>query len=93
MNKLQFSIPPIDFVGQRIVNKNISTLIPIITILGFIIGFITQNVFVMLSIYGIGLAFCLLAFGLPMPYLRANYIEWQKVGTTVSRSSKKAKNE
>ncbi|GAB1224444.1 hypothetical protein ENUP19_0297G0006 [Entamoeba nuttalli] len=93
MNKFQFTIPPIDFVGQSIVNKSTSILIPLITALAFIIGFITQNVFVMLSIYGIGLAFCLLAFGLPMPYLRANYIEWQKVGTTASRSSKKAKNE
>ena len=73
---LQFSIPPVDFEGQRLVDKYPRIIMPIVTIIAFIAGFIAQNVFVMLSIFGIGLAFCVLAFGLPMPYLRAHYLEW-----------------
>ena len=73
---LQFSIPPVDFEGQKIIDKYTKIIMPIVTVIAFIIGFVVQDVFVMLSIFGIGLGFCVIAFGIPMPYLRAHYLEW-----------------
>ena len=73
---LQFSIPPVDFKGQQIIDAYTKIIMRIVTLIAFIAGYIAQDVFVLLSIFGIGLAFCVLAFGLPMPYLRANYLQW-----------------
>ena len=86
---LQFSIPPVDFEGQRIIDKYSKIIMIIVTIIAFIIGFVVQDVFVMLGIFGIGLAFCVIAFGIPMPYLRAHYLTWLPAEETPKEKKQK----
>ncbi|VDD85809.1 unnamed protein product [Enterobius vermicularis] len=77
----------IDFVGQRKAERIYQVILVLFAIIGFILGYITQQLSVAIYTLGIGLLLSVLLVVPPWPFLRQNPIHWQPL--SMSSSSKK----
>uniref|UniRef100_F1LFU7 Signal peptidase complex subunit 1 n=1 Tax=Ascaris suum TaxID=6253 RepID=F1LFU7_ASCSU len=81
----------IDFVGQRKAERIFQVIVVASAIIGFCVGYITQQL--SHSIYTLGAGFavsCLLILP-PWPFLRRNPVHWQPVQTAQTSAPQKEK--
>ncbi|KHN77854.1 putative signal peptidase complex subunit 1 [Toxocara canis] len=81
----------IDFVGQRKAERIFQVILVTSAVVGFCIGYVTQQLSHSVYTLGFGFALSCLLILPPWPYLRRNPIHWQPVQTIQTSTSVKEK--